>query len=199
MMNKKSGLGSLIMPGMALVDAAEKTKQYKKMLDVQQAPLPPKTAGAKQMLRSYLHKKASLKTEVTKAMAVGAGLTAAGVGIGLASNVVGDMYVKLQAARMFAELSRRHSEVRGNKRAREYFDLIVAYAPSLLRHPNAIGDFLLRQLQYPMSSVEFIKQLADLEATVTKTDRGSLGMNIGAQASGMASNVAASSFVGKRR
>lgn len=198
-MNKKSGLGSLIMPGLAAVDGVDKTKRYKKMLDVPQRPPPPKTAGAKQMMRSYLHKNASLKAEVTKAMAVGAGLTAAGVGIGLASNVVGDMYVKLQAARMFSELSRRHSEVRGNKRAREYFDLIVAYAPSLLRHPNAIGDFLLRQLQYPMSSVEFIKQLADLEATVSKTSRESMGMTIGSQASGMASNVASSSFVGKRR
>jgi hypothetical protein len=55
----------------------------------------------------------------------------------------------------------------------------VAYAPSLMRHPAAIGDFLKRQLEYPTTSVEFIKQLADLEGTIAKTQGYSAATSFG--------------------
>jgi hypothetical protein len=141
--------------------------------------------SAKEVLHSYLRKQASssmgdIAAGAGKAMLVGAGLAAGSAAIGKGFDAVGGMFTRMQAKRMFEELQKRHPEVKSNQKARQYFDLIIAYAPSLLRHPNAIGDFLIRQLQYPMSSVEFIKQLADLEATVRKTESG--GANIGAQA-----------------
>jgi hypothetical protein len=149
--------------------AYSKAKEYNKMLQ-------PKMA-------SYLKKAAPIPTgfgsDMAKALMIGTGLAVAGAGVGAAAGGVGSMFTRLQASRMYDELRRRHSEVKSNPKSRQYFDLIVAYAPSLMRHPSAIGDFLLRQLQYPMSSVEFIKQLADLEATVSKTSRDSIGSNVG--------------------
>lgn len=145
--------------------------------------------SAKSVLHSYLRKQASsagdIASQAGKALLVGAGLAAGGAAIGKGVNAVGDMFTRLQAKRMFEELQRRHPEVKSNPKARQYFDLTVAYAPSLLRHPNAVGDFLIRQLQYPMSSVEFIKQLADLEATISKTQRS--GSSIGEQAAAFGS------------
>ena len=148
--------------------AYSKAREYNNMLQ-------PKMA-------SYLKKAAlpaGLGSDMAKALMIGTGLAVAGAGVGAAAGGVGSMFTRLQASRMYDELRRRHSEVKSNPKSRQYFDLIVAYAPSLMRHPSAIGDFLLRQLQYPMSSVEFIKQLADLEATVSKTSRDSIGSNVG--------------------
>jgi hypothetical protein len=145
-----------------------------------------KARGYNEMLQpkmaSYLKKAAlpaGLGSDMAKALMIGTGLAVAGAGVGAAAGGVGSMFTRLQASRMYDELRRRHSDVKSNPKSRQYFDLIVAYAPSLMRHPSAIGDFLLRQLQYPMSSVEFIKQLADLEATVSKTSRDSIGSNVG--------------------
>jgi hypothetical protein len=159
---------------MQFAQAHGKTKDTYKMLD-------PKLAS--DVLRSHLKKEgalpAGLGSDMAKALMIGTGLAVAGAGVGAAASGVGSMFTRLQASRMYDELRRRHPEVKSNPKSRQYFDLIVAYAPSLMRHPSAIGDFLLRQLQYPMSSVEFIKQLADLEATVSKTGRDSIGSNVG--------------------
>lgn len=127
---------------------------------------------------SALKKKLAEKTASRKLDwgAVQTGLAIAGgtAALGLAGRAVGSgvsgAFQKLQANRMFNDLQQRYPEIKRHKDARKYFDLIIAYAPSLMRHHAAVGDFLRRQLEYPMSSVEFIKQLADLEATVAKTE-----------------------------
>jgi hypothetical protein len=189
---KSTGLLDNIGAGMQTLQGIGKGQEYYKMLQ-------PKTVMA--ALRQHLpaRKQASLGEDLGKALLLGTGLAAAGAGVGAAASGVGNMFTRLQAKRMFDELQRRHPEVKSNPKARQYYDLIVAYAPSLLRHPNAVGDFLLRQLQYPMSSVEFIKQLADLEATVSKTSRESTGANIGYSASQLAgSPVMQSAFPRKK-
>lgn len=170
---RSSGMLENIGAGLQGLQAVGKAKEYNQMLR-------PKLAS--EVLRGHLKKAAlpaGIRDTMANALIVGAGLAAAGAGVGAAAKGVGSMYTRLQASRMFSELQRRHPEVKTNPKARQYFDLIVAYAPSLMRHPNAIGDFLMRQLQYPMSSVEFIKQLADLEATVGKTGRESAGHGFG--------------------
>lgn len=139
---------------------------------------PMKKVSARRALDHYLKKQAGplpptrggLAHALPWALLAGAGLTAGGMGASAAARGVGGVYQRFQSNRMFEELQRRYPEIRRHPKAREYFDLIIAYAPSLMRHPAAIGDFLRRQLEYPMSSVEFIKQLADLEATVSKTE-----------------------------
>lgn len=111
-----------------------------------------------------------------------AGALGLGLGVRGAAQGVGAVYLKAKSERMWKELQRRNPRLRGNKRAREAFDLAVAYAPSLLRHPTAIGDFVARQLEFPMSSHEFIQQLATLEATVSKTESQGLPAQLGASA-----------------
>jgi hypothetical protein len=158
--------------------AYSKAREYNNMLTPQLS----KASSLTPKIASYLKKAAlpaGLGSDMAKALMIGTGLAVAGAGVGAAAGGVGSMFTRLQASRMYDELRRRHSDVKSNPKSRQYFDLIVAYAPSLMRHPSAIGDFLLRQLQYPMSSVEFIKQLADLEATVSKTSRDSIGSNVG--------------------
>jgi hypothetical protein len=111
----------------------------------------------------------------------------------MAAKGVGGTFQKFQANRVFKDLESRYPEIKRNPNSRKYFDLIVAYAPSLMRHHAAIGDFLRRQLEYPMSSVEFIKQLADLESTVQGTEsRGraaQFGQSLG-QAGGYMTSIA---------
>jgi hypothetical protein len=118
---------------------------------------------------------------IGQALFAGAGLAAGGLAAGSAARGVGSMHTRFKANRMFKELQQRYPEIRRHKDARKYFDMTIAYAPSLLRHHAAIGDFLRRQLEYPISSVEFIKQLADLEATVSKTEGSSTASRFGEQ------------------
>ena len=113
------------------------------------------------------------------ALTIGAGLAGGGLLAAKAGGGVGGVFQTFQANRMFGELKRRYPEIKRHPKAREYFDLIVAYAPSLMRHHAAVGDFLRRQLEYPMSSVEFIKQLADLEQAVAKTETYSASSRFG--------------------
>lgn len=138
----------------------------KKLMNKQAGGLPPPT-------------RESLGKALPWALATGAGLAAGGYAAGAAAKGVGGVFQNFQANRMFTELQQRYPEIKRNKDARKYFDLIVAYAPSLMRHHAAVGDFLRRQLEYPMSSVEFIKQLADLEATVAKTQGSSAAAQFG--------------------
>jgi len=146
---------------------------------------PMKKTSAKQALRFYLQKQAGSTTfaqgmkSLPGALALGAGLAAGGLLAAGGAKGVGGIFQSFQSKRMFEELKRRYPEINRNKKSREYFDLIVAYAPSLMRHPAAIGDFLRRQLEYPMSSVEFIKQLADLEGAVAKTESYSAATRFG--------------------
>lgn len=192
----RPGVGDAIGVGMQGMQAAGKAQEYNQMLR-------PKTILASEVLRSHLKKTATVPSDIgsnmINALMIGAGLAAAGVGVGAAANGVGSMFTKLQSGRMFDELRRTHPEIKSNPKARQYFDLIVAYAPSLMRHPSAIGDFLMRQLQYPMSSVEFIKQLADLEATVSKTSRESAGSEFGRSMTQFAGNPVGAQLKPPRR
>jgi hypothetical protein len=183
-------------------EAMKHTKRYAKQqalgvkkLKADQAPgsAPPmRKVSAKQALRFHLKKQASVNKEaapmlsfgsamkaVPMALGAGALLAAGGMAARGGAGAVGGAFQKFQSNRMFKELEQRYPDVRRHKDARKYFDLIVAYAPSLMRHHAAIGDFLTRQLQYPMSSIEFIKQLADLEATVSKTEGSSMAARFG--------------------
>lgn len=177
---RSTGMLENIGSGLQGLQAVSKAREYNQMFQ-------PKLAS--EVLRGHLKKAAlpeGIGANMINALVVGAGLAAAGAGVSAAAGGVGSMFTRLRAGRMFEELKRRHPEIKSNPRARQYFDLIVAYAPSLMRHPNAIGDFLMRQLQYPMSSVEFIKQLADLEATVAKTGRESMSSALGKTTSDIA-------------
>lgn len=140
-----------------------------------------KKVSAHQALRYYIQKQAAIPKlrklpfgsgmfTLPGALALGAGTALGGMGAYGVAKGVGNVYQNFQSKRMFKELTQRYPEIKRHPKAHEYFELIVAYAPSLMRHPAAIGDFLRRQLEYPMSSVEFIKQLADLEGVVAKTE-----------------------------
>ena len=177
-----------------LSDVRGRTKGYMAQQKASRisAPLPAggipemRKVSALQAMRYFLHKQAdgvgagSLLKSLPGAMALGGAMAGGGLAMGAAARGVGGIYQKFVAERMFKELQQRYPEIRNKpQEARKYFELIVAYAPSLLRHHAAIGDFLRRQLEYPMSSVEFIKQLADLEATVSKTKGESTGARFG--------------------
>lgn len=125
--------------------------------------------SAKQVLMEKLEKTAVPSMTFGQALGIGAALTGTAMAARAGSAGIGSLYTKFKSERMFKELTNRYPEIKRHPKAREYFDLIVAYAPSLLKHPTAIGDFLRRQLEYPMSSIEFVKQLADLEKTVAST------------------------------
>lgn len=189
--------GGIASPlGLALMapEAAGDTKKYirQQRLARVKGRVPPggvpdmKKISAHQALRHFLHKEAGPTFGFRQAMgslpgalALGAGLAGGGLLAAGGAKGVGGVFQKFQGQRMFAELRRRYPEVKRHPKAREYFDMIVAYAPSLMRHPTAIGDFLKRQLEYPMTSVEFIKQLADLEGTVAKTQTYGMATQFG--------------------
>jgi hypothetical protein len=144
--------------------------------------------SARKALRFYMRKHAviipppaatGLAGNLARAMLMGAAGTGAAMLMGSGISGVGGVFQKYQAGRMFQELQTRYPEIKQHPKAREYFDMIVAYAPSLLRHHAAVGDFLRRQLEYPMSSVEFLKQLADLEGQVVKSQNESAGARFG--------------------
>jgi hypothetical protein len=148
---------------------------------------PMKKISARRVLDHYLEKQAvkvgasfgGMASSLPAALLMGAGLAAGGLLASGGASGVANMFQRHKSERMFEELKRRYPEVRRHPKGREYFDMIVAYAPSLMRHPAAIGDFLKRQLEYPMTSVEFIKQLADLEGAVAKTHSYSTSKNFG--------------------
>lgn len=170
-----------ITPAMYGAEAVGSTKRYKKQIQQQTqpdpaghapgAPPPMKKISARQRMTEILEKNAGVAPPKMLGTAVGMGLALTGVGLATRGTLAGvsALHTKFKAERMFSELVGRYPEIRRHPRAREYFDMIVAYAPSLLKHPTAIGDFLRRQLEYPSSSIEFVRQLADLEKTVAST------------------------------
>jgi hypothetical protein len=196
-----------------LSDVRQKTKGYMAQQKAARihAPLPAggipemRKVSALRAMRYFLSKQAggpdpisagTFLKNIPAALGLGAAMAGGGMAVGAAARGVGGIYQKFVAERMFKELQQRYPEIRNKpQEARKYFELIVAYAPSLLRHHAAIGDFLRRQLEYPMSSVEFIKQLADLEATVSKTHGESASAHFGRSASeaggGMLGSLAA--------
>jgi len=112
-----------------------------------------------------------------------------GVGIALTGELIrgvgaasGSVISGMRRKALLGRLMQRNPEFRQNKeRTERYFNLVMAYAPSLARDETAITDFLRRQLQYETSSVEFIKQLSDLEGTIRgKVDSDSFGSRLSA-------------------
>ena len=178
-------VSALLNVALAAPDAVGKGKGYaQKQRDRRTKPeigthppggAPPmRKISAKHLMEKKAGNLTPLRSDFARALPYALGMgaaTAAGTMMaGGAARGVGSVFQKFKSNRMFKELQQRYPEIRRHKDARKYFDMVVAYAPSLMRHHAAIGDFLSRQLQYPMSSIEFIKQLADLEATVSKTE-----------------------------
>lgn len=188
--------------GLAVGESTQQGKRYLRqqrargikpgMPQPQQPQQPRVKISARRALKSCLRKEAVPSGAQTRAVLekmkpwLAAGLALQGSAMALSGGArgVGSVFQRYQAERMFKELKTRYPSVKRHPKAREYFDMIVAYAPSLMRHPSAIGDFLDRQLQYPSTSVEFIKQLADLEATVSKTEASSAAAQFGPSAIG---------------
>lgn len=183
-------LGHGVVGALALADAAESGKKYHRQQRLAQkrvtgphapggAP-PMRKVSARQALNHYLRKQAApkplmpvgeLARNIPAALGLGAGLAAGGLAVREGGRGVAAVHQRLVSKRMFEELKRRYPEIRRNEaKAKEAFDLAIAYAPSLLKHPAAIGDFVRRQLEFPMSSHEYLKQLADLEGAVGKSE-----------------------------
>ncbi len=110
------------------------------------------------------------------AIALASGVAAAGAAgagklLDAASKGVGGIFERRQRDKLFETLLARDPALKKEQRAREYFDLVLTYAPALGDHPTAIGDFLKRQLQYPVSGVEFLAALAKLQNDVSNARR----------------------------
>ena len=121
------------------------------------------------------------------ALVGGAGAALAGELIRGAGQAVGGIMSSLQRKRLFSNIMQRNPEFRQTEAkkdlAEKYFNLIMNYAPALARDDTAITDFMRRQLVYQTSSVEFIKQLADLEAMVRgKVDPHSVSARVSGSA-----------------
>lgn len=86
---------------------------------------------------------------------------------------VNGVFERRRRDKLFEALLARDPQLKTNARAREYFDLVLTYAPALGDHPTAIGDFLKRQLQYPVSGVEFLSALTKLQKDVSDSRRRS--------------------------
>ena len=95
------------------------------------------------------------------AVALGAGVVARGLDVGFTQ--IGKAFKNRKEQELFAELVRQNPDFGRNPRAREAFDIISKFAPGLLKSPRVVSDFMARQLQYPQSSIEFMKQLADFQ------------------------------------
>lgn len=103
--------------------------------------------------------------------AAAAGAAGAGKVVDLASKSVGSIFENRRRDKLFEQIVARDPMLKQNARAREYFDLVLTYAPALGDHPTAIGDFLKRQLQYPVSGVEFLGALAKLQKDISDARR----------------------------
>ena len=191
-------VGALLNVALSAPDAIAKGKGYANQQREKRNPQigthppggapPMRKVSAAQVLREKLMEKKAAGmlppgagAHIGQALLTGALMAGGGVALSGAARGVGGAFQRLQAERMFKELQGRYPEIRRHKDARKYFDMTVAYAPSLMRHHAAIGDFLKRQLEYPMSSIEFIQQLATLEGTVSKTMGNNSSTNFGRQ------------------
>jgi len=155
------------------------------------APAPRGVQGVSAGDLSHLSKNADLFSPADKRMfrqgayaALGSAATATMIGLARhgvsgAASGVGGIFERHQRRKLFAEVLRRNPGMRSQPRAQEYFDLIMTYAPSLGRHPTAIGDFLVKQMQYPVSSTEFLHSVAQLEGQVQKNTEGQSANQVG--------------------
>lgn len=199
--------------GMSYAEGAGKTRQMLNRMKMRGGVMPsvnkmpppqqPKVAAGKS-LRSILNapmKKEAAGGDVAKMVALNAAVAlAGGMGVALTGELiragmggVSSVTQKMSRKRLFNRIMQMHPEFKKDKetkdRAERYFRLIMAYAPSLARDDTAIADFMRRQLMYPTSSVEFLKQLADLEATIRgKVDANSVAARVSQRSSDQVSN-----------
>lgn len=124
---------------------------------------------------------------VLAALAAGAGTALVSEAIRGGSSALGGVIGNAKRKRMFKNIMQRNPDFKQKEdMAERYFNLIMRFAPSLARDETAVTDYLRRQMQYQTSSIEFVKHLADLEATVRgKIDSQSMSSRIshGAQQS----------------
>lgn len=113
--------------------------------------------------------------DVLKTVATGALLTAGAIGASKGfeaiTSAVAGPFERRRRDKLFEQLLARDPALKSMPRAREYFDLVMTYAPSLGDHPTAIGDFLKKQMQYPVTSVEFLSGLAKLQKDISDSRR----------------------------
>jgi hypothetical protein len=145
--------------------SAEATNRLKKM---QRTPM----VGAMKMasifdgIRNMKPSPQQLLGAVGVAVAAHTAIVGADKAIGAIGSTVGGIFERRKRDKLFEKLVTLNPDLKTNPRAREYFDLVMTYAPVLGDHPTAIGDFLRRQLQYPVASHEFLESLARLQKTV---------------------------------
>jgi hypothetical protein len=191
-LEKKASLNLLLGSAAASLTGAEEASKTRKRLDRLKAkggvdpqvpgsvpmPIPgepmsaaygaQKTAGAMDVVRAAGGNQILVGAGI--ALVGGAGAALAGELIRGAGNVAGGVMSSIQRKRLFSNIMQKNPEFRQTEAkkdlAEKYFNLIMNYAPALSRDETAITDFMRRQLVYQTSSVEFIKQLADLEAIV---------------------------------
>lgn len=163
--------------------ARDATKRLKKM---QATPIvgPMKMAAA-QLGFDFMHGMSGLKPSfgTLGAIALASGIAAAGTAgaeklINLAGRNVSSMFERRKREKLYEQLLQREPTLKQHHaRAREVFDMVLTYAPSLADHPMAIGDFMKRQLQYPVSGVEFLAALAKLQLDVSKAREAGRGVS----------------------
>ena len=126
------------------------------------------------MVNVSLPSNPSMSAVLKGAIGVGAAFAVAGQ-LGniadAASSGVGSIFERRRRDKLFEKLLVIDPALKQNPRSREYFDLVMTYAPSLGDHPTAIGDCLRRQLQYPMTSTEFLPGVADMQSTITMSSK----------------------------
>lgn len=163
--DKVAPLGSAVNLGLGAVDVRARAMAATQRLKKMQAT--PAVAAMKMAdLRQDLG-------TLGKAMLI-AGAASAVVGgadrvVNLVGKNVGDMFERRKRQQLFDRIVAKEPSLKNNPNARTYFDLILTYAPALSAHDQAVADFLKRQMQYPVSSVEFLQSLANLQKTVTET------------------------------
>lgn len=147
------------------------------------------------LLRDESFRKGLLGAAGVMATTIGAGLL--GIGATHVARGVGGMFERSQRNKLFQEIARRDPQIARDPRAREYFDLVMTYAPSLGRHPTAIRDFLKKQLMYPVSSTEFLHALANFESTVKQNLEKGTARQVGLAFERGATGAVGTAFGGK--
>jgi hypothetical protein len=140
----------------------------------------------------------SAAAAVLPAVAVGTGIALAGRGIDAGLTQIGKAWKSQKHQKMFAELAKKDPEFLTNPRAREAFDIIEKYAPAILKSPVATRDYIKGQLQFPRSSMELIRHLADFQKTYAQGNMGG-GPGMGSMVAGEFNSQLKSQAADERR
>jgi len=93
--------------------------------------------------------------------ALGAGIGAVAIG-GLVHGL-SSLKSKYEAENAWKQVLQLHPEFRNNFRARNQFELLAKFSPSLATNASLVADIVKRNLEFEVTPVEFIKQIIDIE------------------------------------